>query len=73
MFDCGIARKFTVLPGGVDYRRMARGSPIFLIDGGLSSSQVAQNAMIAYNLDMDRAAWLVSGAIVRYCPWDEGK
>ena len=27
----------------------------------------------AYNLDKFMAASLVAGAIVKYCPWDEGK
>jgi hypothetical protein len=29
--------------------------------------------MIAYNLDKFMAASLVAAAIVKYCPWDEGK
>jgi hypothetical protein len=42
------------------------------MDKGLSSSQVAMNAMVAYGLDKMKAAWLVSGAIFKYRPWDEG-
>jgi hypothetical protein len=42
------------------------------IDSGLSSSQVAENAMVAYDLSKIMAASLVAGAIVKYCPWDEG-
>jgi hypothetical protein len=42
------------------------------MDKGLSSSQVAMNAMVAYGLDKMKAAWLVSGAIVKYCPCDQG-
>jgi hypothetical protein len=43
------------------------------MDNGLSSGQVAANAMVAYNLSKIMAASLVSGAIVKYCPWDEGQ
>ncbi len=43
------------------------------IDGGLSSGQVAESAMITYDLSKIMAASVVSGAIVKYCPWDEGK
>lgn len=42
------------------------------IDNGLSPSQVAENAMAAYDLTKIMAASLVAGAIVTYCPWDEG-
>ncbi|MDT5257916.1 MAG: WhiB family transcriptional regulator, redox-sensing transcriptional regulator [Mycobacterium sp.] len=37
------------------------------------NSHVARNAMIAFNLTKIMAASLVSGAIVKYCSWDEGK
>jgi WhiB family transcriptional regulator, redox-sensing transcriptional regulator len=37
------------------------------------NSQVARNAMIAFNLTKIMAVSLVAGAIVKYCPWDEGK
>ena len=43
------------------------------IDSGLDSGQLTQITMIAYNLDKFMAASLVAGAIVKYCPWDEGK
>lgn len=43
------------------------------MDKGLSSAQVAMNAMTAYGLTQIMAASLVSGAVVKYCPWDEGK
>jgi Protein of unknown function (DUF732) len=43
------------------------------VDGGSSSSQVADITAVAYNLTKDYAAWLVSGAIAAYCPWDHGK
>jgi hypothetical protein len=43
------------------------------MDNGPSSGQVAANAMVAYNLSKIMAASLVSGAIVKYCPWDEGQ
>jgi Protein of unknown function (DUF732) len=43
------------------------------MDNGLSAGQVAANAMVAYNLSKIMAASLVSGAIVKYCPWDEGQ
>lgn len=43
------------------------------IDNGLDSGQVAEITAIAYNLSKFMAASLVSGAIVKYCPWDEGK
>jgi hypothetical protein len=43
------------------------------VDGGSSSSQVADITAVAYNLTKDYAAWLVSGAIAAYCPWDQGK
>ncbi len=43
------------------------------IESGLDSGQLTEITMIAYNLDKIRAAFLVSGAIVTYCPWDEGK
>jgi WhiB family transcriptional regulator, redox-sensing transcriptional regulator len=37
------------------------------------NSQVARNAMIAFNLTKIMAVSLVAGATVKYCPWDEGK
>jgi hypothetical protein len=43
------------------------------VDGGSGSIQVAEITAVAYNLTKDYAAWLVSGAIAAYCPWDEGK
>jgi hypothetical protein len=43
------------------------------IDAGLTSSQVADNAMAAYNLTRIMAASLVAGAIVKYCPSYEGQ
>jgi hypothetical protein len=43
------------------------------MDGGSSSAQVAEITAVAYNLTKDYAAWLVSGAIAAYCPWDKGK
>jgi hypothetical protein len=42
------------------------------IDAGLTSSQIAANAMAAYNLTKIMAASLVAGAIVKYCPSYEG-
>jgi hypothetical protein len=38
------------------------------IDAGLTSSQIADNAMVAYDLSKIMAASLVAGAIVKYCP-----
>jgi hypothetical protein len=38
----------------------------------VDSGQVAEITAIAYNLSQFMAASLVSGAIVKYCPWDEG-
>jgi hypothetical protein len=43
------------------------------MDGGSSSAQVTEITAVAYNLTKDYAAWLVSGAITAYCPWDMGK
>ena len=43
------------------------------MDGGSSSAQVADISAVAYNLTKEYAAWLVSGAIAAYCPWDQGK
>jgi hypothetical protein len=43
------------------------------VDGGSSSSQVAEITAVAYNLTKEYAAWLVSGAVAAYCPWDQGK
>jgi hypothetical protein len=43
------------------------------VDGGSSSSQVADITAVAYNLTKDYAASLVSGAVAAYCPWDKGK
>ena len=43
------------------------------IDKKFSSSQVATNAMLAYDLTKIMAASLVAGAVVKYCPYDEGK
>jgi Protein of unknown function (DUF732) len=43
------------------------------VDGGSSSAQVAEITAVGYNLTKDYAAWLVSGAIAAYCPWDQGK
>ena len=43
------------------------------IDNGFSSNQVATNAMLAYDLTKIMAASLVAGAVVKYCPYDEGK
>ena len=43
------------------------------MDNGLDSGQVTVNTMVAYDLSKIMAASLVSGAIVKYCPWDEGK
>jgi Protein of unknown function (DUF732) len=42
------------------------------IEAGLTSSQLAENAMAAYNLSKIMAASLVAGAIVKYCPSYEG-
>jgi hypothetical protein len=43
------------------------------LDGGSSSTQVAEITAVAYNLTKDYSAWLVSGAIAAYCPCDQGK
>jgi Protein of unknown function (DUF732) len=43
------------------------------VDGGSSSGQVTEITAVAYNITKDYAAWLVSGAIAAYCPWDKGK
>lgn len=42
------------------------------MDNGLSSGQVTQNAIAAYDLTKMMAAALVAGAIGKYCPWDQG-
>lgn len=43
------------------------------VDGGSSSMRVAEITAVGYNLAKDYAAWLVSGAIAAYCPWDQRK
>jgi hypothetical protein len=43
------------------------------IDDGLDTGQVTEITAIAYDLTEFMAASLVSGAIVKYCPHDEGK
>jgi Protein of unknown function (DUF732) len=43
------------------------------MDSGLNSGQLTEITAITYNLSTFMAASLVSGAIVKYCPWDEGK
>jgi Protein of unknown function (DUF732) len=43
------------------------------MDGGSSSTQVVEITAVAYNLTKDYAAWLVSGAIAAYCPWDKDR
>ena len=35
--------------------------------------QVAEITAVAYNLTKDYAAWLASGAIAAYCPWDQDR
>lgn len=43
------------------------------MDGGSSPAQVAEITAVAYDLTKDYAAWLVSGAIAAYCPWDKDR